>query len=283
MSNKKTFHDNSKYFDADHANTFRQLEPSADRSGPEIDADFEKLMREGYVIIESLLSGDGCAAIKQECSALLNHKGRNDFEGEQTQRVYNVLGKTRITDALATHPRILGLMDKFLRPGFLLSQSQIINILPGETPQGLHTDDSFYRLPRPRQPLGAAAVWAIDEFTPENGATLMVPQSHEWGDDRQAQSSEAIPAVMPQGSVVFFSCTTWHGGGENRSGHPRFAVTHQYCEAYMRQQENYLLELDKDTVRGLSPELQSLVGYSIYPPFMGMVDGMHPLRVLAED
>ena len=63
---------------------------------------------------------------------------------------------------------------------------------------------------------------------------------------------------------------------------PRLAVTHQYCEAFMRQQENYLLELDKNIVRSLSPELRSLVGYSIYPPFMGMVDGKHPLRLLNE-
>jgi ectoine hydroxylase-related dioxygenase (phytanoyl-CoA dioxygenase family) len=48
----------------------------------------------------------------------------------------------------------------------------------------------------------------------------------------------------------------------------------------MRQQENYLLELSKETVRELSPQLQALVGYSIYPPFMGMVNGMHPLRTL---
>ena len=283
MSDSQTSYDSSKYFDADHAGTHKQVKPSSDRRSAAIDADFEALMRDGYVIIENLLDAETCAAIKQQCLPLLAKKGRNDFEGEETQRVYNVLGKTRATDALATHPRILGLMDKFFRPGFLLSQSQIINILPGETPQGLHTDDSFYRLPRPRQPLGAATVWAIDEFTAENGATVMVPQSHNWGDDRQARFEEAFPAVMPQGSVVFFLGTTWHGGGENRSDKPRFAITHQYCEAYMRQQENYLLELDKQTVRALSPELQSLVGYSIYPPFMGMVDGMHPLRRLDED
>lgn len=276
-------YDNSKYINADHAGTHKQLQPSDNRRGAEIDADFERLMRDGYVIIESLLTVDECAAIKEACSDLLSHKGRNNFEGEQTQRVYNVLGKTRATDALATHPRIMGLMDKFFRPGYLLSQSQIINILPGETPQALHTDDSFYRLPRPRQPLGAATVWAIDAFTVENGATVMVPKSHEWGDERIARRDETVPAVMPQGSVVFFLGTTWHGGGENRSRQARFAITHQYCEAYMRQQENYLLELNRDTVRNLSPELQSLVGYSIYPPFMGMVNGMHPLRAIERD
>ena len=270
------------YNNADHANTYRQLAPKADRSSAEIDADFEVLMRDGYVIIPELLSRETCEAIKADSTALLDYAGRNQFEGLKTQRVYDVLSKTRITDGLAEHPRILGLMDKFFRPGFLLSQSQIINILPGEQAQALHADDSFYRIPRPRQPLGAATVWAIDDFTPDNGATVVIPGSHRWDDKRMGKTREAIPAVMPAGSVVFFLGTTWHGGGENRSSEARFAITHQYCEAYVRQQENYLLELSKETVKTLSPELQALVGYSIYPPFMGMVDGKHPLRLLEE-
>jgi len=271
---------NSEYGDADHAKTHRQLVPSPDRQSAEIDADYEILMRQGYVVIERLIPPEQCEAIKRECLALLGHTGRNAFEGRKTQRVYNVLQKTACTDQLATHPRILGLMDKFFRPGFLLSQSQIINIQPGEAAQGLHTDDNFYRLPRPRQPLGAATVWAIDPFTDTNGATVIIPGSHTWGDDRKGERSETIPAIMPQGSVVFFLGTTWHGGGQNRSDTARFAITHQYCDAFMRQQENYLLELSKGRVRTMSPELQALVGYSIYPPFMGMVEGMHPLRTL---
>lgn len=272
--------DAQSYKKEDHARTHRQLKPGPERSTAEVKQDFETLMRDGYVIINNLIPPETCAAIKEEGLALLGQTGRNPFEGHQTQRVYNVLSKTRATDQLAVHPRILGLMDRLFEPGFLLSQSQIINILPGEAPQGLHHDDAFYHLPRPRQPLGAATVWAIDDFTEDNGATVIVPGSHSWGNDRQAARSEALPAVMPAGSVVFFLGTTWHGGGENNSPSARFAITHQYCEAYMRQQENYLLELSKDTVRTLSPVLQALVGYSIYPPFMGMVEGMHPLRSL---
>lgn len=269
-----------QYQNKDHARTHKQLRPRSERRSADIDADFDVLMEHGYVIIENLIPREICEEIKAECVGLLGHTGRNAFEGHKTQRVYNVLSKTRQTDRLATHPRVLGLMDKFFEPGFLLSQSQIINIQPGEAPQGLHTDDAFYRLPRPRQPLGAATIWAIDEFTETNGATVVIPGSHKWDDKRAGQPDETIPAVMPQGSVIFFLGTTWHGGGQNGSVDARFAITHQYCEAYMRQQENYLLELSKETVRGLSPELQSLVGYSIYPPFMGMVEGMHPLRTL---
>lgn len=268
------------YSDADHARKYRQLKPAADRQSAETDADFDVLMKQGFVIIERLLSEEQCEAIKAEGLGLLGYTGRNAFEEHKTQRVYNVLAKTEMADELATHPRILGLLDKLFRPGFLLSQSQIINIQPGENAQGLHFDESFYRIPRPRAPLGAATVWAIDAFTSDNGATVVIPESHHWDDDRIGTREEAIPAAMPQGSVIFFLGTTWHGGGQNQSNCARFAITHQYCDAYMRQQENYLLELSKERVREMSPELQSLVGYNIYPPFMGMVDGMHPLRTL---
>jgi ectoine hydroxylase-related dioxygenase (phytanoyl-CoA dioxygenase family) len=159
----------------------------------------------------------------------------------------------------------------------------VINILPGETAQDLHPDDAFYRVPRPRPPLGAATVWALDAFTEENGATVIVPGSHAWGDRHPGLEDERIAAVMPAGSVVFYPGTVWHGGGENRSAAARLAVTCQYCEPWVRTQENYFLSVRRDTVRALSEDLKRLLGYSIHPPFMGMVDGMHPKRTLEVD
>lgn len=274
---------NLSVLDSDLAARHKALRPSAERSSPEIDRDFDTLMRDGYVIIEGVLDRDTLSDIRSRITPLLDKTGRNTFEGARTQRVYDVFSKTRVLDHLADHPRILGLMDKLFLPNYLISQAQIINILPGEAPQLLHADDSFYKVPRPRPPLGAATIWAIDDFTEDNGATVVIPGSHAWGQDRRGRWEEAIPAVIPAGSVLFFLGTTWHGGGENRSDKPRLAVTCQYCEAYLRQQENFLLELSREVVRELSPELRSLIGYSIMPPFMGMVDGKHPLRLLEEE
>ena len=69
-------------------------------------------------------------------------------------------------------------------------------------------------------------------------------------------------------------------GGENRSAAPRLALSNQYCEPWARQQENYFLSLAPETVRGMSPRVQALLGYSIHPPFMGHVNGLHPRRTL---
>jgi hypothetical protein len=246
----------------------------------QIQVDFETLQRQGYVIIENLLSVEQIGSIRSHVSPLLDNLGRNNFEGLKTQRVYNVLEQTRAIDDLAIHPRITGLLDKLFEPNYLLSQAQIISILGDEEAQPLHYDDGFYRLARPRAPFGAATVWAIDEFTKDNGATVVIPESHTWGPETVTDRSLALPVTMPAGSVVFFLGTLWHGGGENKTNHSRLAVTCQYCQPWLRPQENFFLELSKETLNKIPEALLSMVGYSIHPPFMGMVNGMHPKRVL---
>jgi hypothetical protein len=250
------------------------------RELPETPGDHETLMREGYVVFERLLDPSTCAEIRSENARLIGGSGRNAFEGFRTQRVYNVLAKTRVFDDLIDHPRLLALLDRIFEPNYLLSQAQTINIKPGEDPQGLHFDDSFYKIPRPRPALGVAAIWAIDEFTGENGATDIIPRSHLWGGDQMPTRDQTQPCLMPEGSAVVFLGTLWHGGGANRTNRDRLAFTNQYCAPWLRQQENFFLEVPRDITRSLRPTIQSLMGYSVYPPFMGMVDSMHPKRVL---
>ena len=126
-----------------------------------------------------------------------------------------------------------------------------------------------------------ATVFAIDDFTEDNGATVAIPGSHRWGEGRFPQDDDVrVKAVMPAGSAILFLGNMFHGGGENRSGAPRLALTAQYCEPFLRTQENYFLSVDRETVASLSEDMKRLLGYSIHPPFMGMVNGMHPKRVL---
>lgn len=237
------------------------------------------LQRDGYVVIEGVIDGEQCKRIRGEAARLLDQCGANPFEGHRTQRVYAPLSKTRAIDDLIDHPRILALLSGCLMPNYLLSQAQIINILPGEAAQGLHHDDGFYPVPRPFKPVHAAFIAAIDDFTAENGATMIVKGSHLWT-DRVPTPADAVPCEMSAGSVVVFLGALWHGGGENRSDHPRLAVTGQYCDPWLRQQENFLLELSREQARALREPIRSLVGYSIHPPFMGMVDRRHPGRLL---
>ena len=266
----------------DLAGTYRRTASAGESVDAAVaDADAAAVRRDGYVILPGLLDAEELAAIKSAVAPLLDRTGRNPFEGDATQRVYSVLSKTRACDRLADHPRVLALLDRLLLPNYLLSMLQVINIQSGEAAQMLHTDDAFYPLPRPRRALGCATIWAIDDFTADNGATDIVAGSHLWGAQRPDPAARE-PVVMPAGSCVFFLGTLWHGGGANRSSDPRLAVTAQYCEPWLRPQEAFTLSTSRDTVREVSEDIRRMLGYSIHPPFIGQVDGMHPKRLLEE-
>jgi ectoine hydroxylase-related dioxygenase (phytanoyl-CoA dioxygenase family) len=264
----------------DLAGTYRRTASSgASIDAAVVEADLTALQRDGYVILSDLLTPAELDEIREAAAPLLDRHGRNGFEGRMTQRVYSVLNKTRTCDRIADHPRVLALLDRLLLPNYLLSMLQVINILPGEQAQLLHTDDGFYPLPRPRAALGAATIWAIDDFTADNGATDIIPGSHLWG-EQIPEEADRQPVVMKAGSCVFFFSTLWHGGGANRSGAPRLALTAQYCEPWLRPQEAFTLSITRDTVRAVSEDIRRMLGYSIHPPFIGQVDGMHPKRLL---
>jgi ectoine hydroxylase-related dioxygenase (phytanoyl-CoA dioxygenase family) len=245
------------------------------------EASWQRLERDGFVVFESVVDAEAVAAIRDDVLPRLDPPyARNNFEGLRTQRLYNVVEKTSACNALVEHPIVLGLIDRILEPNYLLSQLQVIHILPGEAPQPLHHDDAFYPWPRPRRSLGVAAIWAIDAFTADNGATVVIPGSHAWGERDPSAADELRSVVMPAGSVVFFHGTLWHGGGANRSAAPRLAVAAQYCAPFLRTQENFGLSVSRDRARAFSEHMQRMLGYSIHPPFMGFVDGVHPKRLL---
>ena len=261
------------------------LEHSAETRGANgdcVDGLLAQVNENGYVIIPDLISQHVIDGIREETAALLQYDGRSEFEGFKTRRIYSVIEKTLSCNSLVEHPLVMALLDKILMPNYLLSQLQVINVLPGEVRQPLHHDDGFYPIARPRKPFGAALIWALDDFTAENGATMVYPKSHLWGDVPPAEIdvSNMVPAVMSAGSAVFFLGTTWHCAGANYSEKPRLAATTQYCEPWARQQENYSLAISRERAKMCSETVQRLLGYSMQFPFIGFVDGRDPIRLL---
>ena len=268
----------------DLASRYKQIASSGSSVDSAIvEADLAALDRDGYVIWENLLDTEDCRQIREVVRPWLEHTGRNSFEGLRTQRIYSVLSRTRVCDRLVDNPRVLAVLDQLLMPNYLLSALQAINIQPGETAQLAHHDDGFYPIPRPRAPLTAATIWAIDDFTADNGATMVIPGSHRWGQRPPNPEDQAIPVVMPAGSCVFFVGTLWHGGGANNTTRERLAVTAQYCQPWLRPMEAFTLSISREIARTVSDDIRRMLGYSIHPPFVGAVDGLHPLRLLETD
>lgn len=254
----------------------------------------------GYLIFERVLSRDFVNGIRAALAPHLERDltGRNDFEGLKTNRVYALLAKSPVFAELAIHPLALAFAEAELGQSCLLSALLAINLHPGETVQPWHFDDGGAKVPRPRPALGISAFWAIDDTTDINGSTEIIPGSHLWDDHRVEGASsladfssrsaqrdtgdraDAIKLAMPSGSLAITKGTLWHRGGANRSDRPRLIVTPQYCAGWVRQLENMSLAVPAEVAETLPERARELIGYSIHPPFMGHVDGVHPKRLL---
>ncbi len=279
----KQVEDSRSYLGSDLARTygFTRSEEAAALDQDRVDEQHAQLLRDGYIILEDMVPAETLDALREASGPWLDKMGRNSFEGERTQRIYGLPEKLREADPFIEHPLVLAHLDRLFKPNYLLSQAQVINIQTDSPAQPLHMDDGFYPWPRPRPPISAATVFAIDDFTEDNGATVAIPGSHLWGEERVPRDDDhRVKAIMPAGACILFLGNLWHGGGENRSGADRLALTAQYCEPWARTQENYFLSVSKETAAEVSENIRRMLGYSIHPPFMGMVNGMHPKRTL---
>jgi ectoine hydroxylase-related dioxygenase (phytanoyl-CoA dioxygenase family) len=263
----------------------------------------EEFDRRGYIIFEGVLSADRVAEIRAALAPFLERDltGRNDFEGLKTNRVYALLAKSPLFADLAIHPLALAFAEAELGPSCLLSALLAINLHPGETVQPWHFDDGGAKVPRPRPALGVSAFWAIDDTTEFNGSTEVIPGSHLWdeqrvegaakaahftnkaapgGDSDSGNRPDAVKLTMLSGSLAIAKGTLWHRGGANLSDRPRLIITPQYCAGWVRQLENMSLAVPAELAEKLPERARELIGYSIHPPFMGYVDGVHPKRLL---
>ena len=256
--------------------------PGATSDGREV---ARRLVDDGYVVVPGLMSAADVASAAMDLRRVLEAvpRGRNAFEGLSTQRIYALFAKTRMFDQAAIHPLVLEVLDQVLGH-YQLSAPVGISIGPGEQAQILHRDDAVYPLPQPGPTVVVNTMWPLDAFTDDNGATRFIPGSHRWEAGRQPAPDDKVEtATLPPGSVMFYLGSLWHGGGANRTDRPRLGVILEYAAAWLRPQENHCLAVPRSVVRQLPERLQELLGYNIYPPFLGYVDGTHPRKVLSAD
>ncbi len=253
----------------------------------EVRQHLERIARDGYTIVEDVFSADEAEAALADLARLEAELGirfaNNDFEGRATKRVYNLLVHGKRWEAIPVHPRVLPVVEGVLDPGCLVSSLSSIAIHPGETAQPIHADDQLLPLPKPHVATVCNTMWALTDFTEENGATRIMPGTH-LSDRSPAYGSEheTIPAVMRRGSVLVWHGSLWHGGGANRSSSVRVGIAMNYCAGWVRQQENQQLGIPREIARGFSPRLRELVGYAVYRGLIGHIDKRSPVELLGE-
>jgi ectoine hydroxylase-related dioxygenase (phytanoyl-CoA dioxygenase family) len=235
----------------------------------------QRLRCDGYAVLPARLGDESVARARDELGQLLSAAPwGTGFDGTRTRRVWAPLAVTRCMDAAALDPLTLAVVEQALGPATQFGITCAIQVYPGQGAQVLHYDQNLYPLPRDRD-VTLTTMWALDDFTAENGATRIVPGSHD-GPARKPDRGETVPAQMPAGSVLIFSGRLYHGAGPNISDHPRLGVVIEYIQPWLRPCEAHTLSADLAQVRLLPQRLQELLGFNQPSPYLGFVNGQHP-------
>ena len=249
----------------------------------------ETIEDQGYCIVEDAVDEDLMRKIRNAVTRLEDENDvqprGNRAEGFRTKRMYNLLAKDEVFWELPVHPNILPFAEHLLDEECLLSGTTCMHIGPGEVHQGLHSDDGLVSVRRPRIPFMVTTIWAFTDFTEENGATRIVPGSHKFDHEpRKGEKVDHVPAEMKAGSVLIVNGGTWHcGGANNTQDEWRLGVSVQYCQGYLRQQQNQYYSLRPEVVKAMPERLAALCGFTLYKGIMGHVDGESPGRFLGAD
>jgi len=239
----------------------------------------------GYAIIHDVLDSSELERVRDELAPHFEGRvgGSDDFSGHKTVRFGALLARVPKVREMVLHPLVHGVAQALLGPfcaNIRLNYTGVMHLEPGETAQTVHRDTGFYPIQNPCPPLLLSTMWAISDFTQENGATHIIPGSHRWDDQRMPQADEIIAAEMPAGSVLMYAGAAYHGGGSNKSQAPRTGVALHYQLAWLRQEENQYLAVPQDLARTFSPELKALMGYELSTVNSGFVDHQHPRDIL---
>jgi len=261
--------------------------PTIERLSP--DAPHEKLIeildRDGVAMVEEALSPEQREGMDADLDGLIsatapgapNHlEIMQPFYGFDTIRIDGLPGKSSTYVDVLQNERLLAIADHYLQPHcihYLLNTAQLIQIGPGETAQNLHRDDQAWMHhpkhahanPFSQPQLEVEAIYALSDFTAENGGTRVVPGSHRWPLDRQPEEEEIVSAVMPAGAAIYFLGSTIHGGGANTTNHQsRRGLFTGFVVGWLRTEENFFLSTPIEAVRDMPERVQGLLGYDNY-------------------
>jgi ectoine hydroxylase-related dioxygenase (phytanoyl-CoA dioxygenase family) len=172
-----------------------------------------RIADDGYCILEGLIDPSEAERLDALARPLMAHQtGYVKLEGA----LNHIPELARLCD----HPAVLEIAEHLLsEPFYLVNNVCTMWCQPGSSAGGLHSDWPLGNVPQPwpRFPFLMQTMWMLTDFTPDNGATRIVPGSHLAGRPPTPNRDypHEIPAVGQKGSVLIWHGAVWHRNGPN--------------------------------------------------------------------
>lgn len=223
----------------------------------------------GYVVLEDGIGRDLLERLRTRIHELFavegDDAGAEFLQEEQAHRLANLVDKGAVFQAAIVLPDVIACVQHVLGAAFKLSSLNARSADPHSTVgQPLHVDMGAIR--DEKGYWACNTVWMLDDFTPENGATRMVPGSHRWGKrpqdvvaDPLAPHPDEILLTGRAGSVAVMNAHMWHAGTANRTSAPRLAMHAFYCRSDKPQQQYQKQLLRPEVQAGLPADVRRIL------------------------
>lgn len=260
------------------------------------DVQLDVLRREGVLVLDNALDPRQLKSLGDELDPWFERApgGEGAFFGRRTRRFGALMAKSKTAQELVLHERILALSEALLIAADLgaprcdkiqLNISQGIGIGQGEPEQVVHRDQDLFWVKHwpawtPGYEVLVNALYCIDDFTVENGATRFVPGSCHWDLGRWPDAHEIVQAEAKAGSAILWVGSMMHGGGANMSDKIRRGAVISYSLGWLQPGEKSLLSVPRDIAKALPRRAQELIGYQVHRPTLGWVEGRDPIEWL---
>ena len=224
----------------------------------------------GYGLVKNALSAAELSRVRKRLAD--QAKGEADsgigfFDGGENkpnQRVWCLPNKGQEFIDLLDNKTIDDFVPDFLGDDAILF-SYTANIARyGNTPMHMHTDQITIQPPIRSVAVGMNLMYFLEDVTPENGGTLVMPGSHKGNlaPDDPYDPVDTVAAAGPAGTCMVFESRLWHATGANKvQGSERPVILVFFVRPWMRQQENFSLSLKDDVLEKCSDRVKGFLGF----------------------
>jgi ectoine hydroxylase-related dioxygenase (phytanoyl-CoA dioxygenase family) len=248
----------------------------------------DQLRRHGFCIIPGLVEAGLIVALDANLADRFERTPfcEGAFYGATTKRFGRLLAHSAHAATLVQHPLILDLVEDQLSPWcdrIQLNVAQAIAVHPGSPQQLPHRDQDMWRGPAGEIEYLVNVIWPLTEFTADNGATRVWPNSHGAAALGPPPASDPVAAEMKPGSALVFLGSTLHGAGANVTDQVRRGIVVGYSLGWLKPYENQWLAYPPSVARTFPPALAALAGYAQHRPNLGNYEGQCPSVLLGSE
>ncbi len=246
-----------------------------------------ELNERGYAVVERRADPEIMERLLTEVRPYADKAERLQlkFFGGSLRKVEAMVTKSTAFVSLMADPLLHALNEEVIGAESLLNGSAVFILEKGGRDQTLHHDGTIYEPMLPRNPGGPhhllVFMWAVTDFTAENGCTRAIPGSHLWPADRQPTADDPLDYLeMPQGSFAVWLGSTYHAASINHTDKARVGTQMGFSAGWLRPHEAQLLLVPPLVARDLPINVQEVLGYRAHRGMLGCIEQQSPLDKL---